>query len=108
MKWNLDADYGTGILAAGSPTATQVSCTTGDPVNTATLTDTAGGSGLQDNGGGSYTYVWKTSKAWAGTCQLFTLCRPMVPAPDASRRIHRPRRQPSRPPSLGRRARPAR
>jgi len=73
VKWNLGADYSLGILAAGSPTATQISCTTGDPVNTATLTDTAGGSGLQDNGGGAYIYVWKTLKSWSGTCQLFTL-----------------------------------
>jgi hypothetical protein len=65
MKWSLGADYGLGILASGSPTVRQVTCSTGVPVNTATLTDTAGCSGLQDNGGGSYTYVWKTLKAWA-------------------------------------------
>ena len=35
---------------------------------------TAGASGLQDDlGTNSYTYVWKTSKAAAGTCQIFTL-----------------------------------
>ena len=39
-----------------------------------TLTDTAGGSGLQfDSSTGTYTYVWKTSKTWAGTCQRFDL-----------------------------------
>jgi hypothetical protein len=38
------------------------------------MTDTAGGSGLQyDPGTGTYTYVWKTSKSWAGTCQQFDL-----------------------------------
>jgi hypothetical protein len=37
-----------------------------------TLTDSAGGSGLQfDSTTGTYTYVWKTSKSWAGTCQQF-------------------------------------
>lgn len=38
------------------------------------MTDTADGSGLQyDPGSSTYTYVWKTSKAWTGTCQQFTL-----------------------------------
>jgi hypothetical protein len=59
---------------AGSPTATQVNCSSGAPVNPATMTDTAGGSGPQfDSSTGTYTYVWKTSKAWAGTCQQFSL-----------------------------------
>ena len=73
IKFSLGSDLGLGIIAAGYPTAQTVSCTTGAPVNTATETDTAGGSGLQDNGNGSYTYVWKTSKASAGTCQVLTL-----------------------------------
>jgi hypothetical protein len=56
------------------PTATQVDCATGAPVNTGTLTDTAGGSSLQyDPATNTYTYVWKTLKSWAGTCQIFTL-----------------------------------
>lgn len=74
IKFSLGGDFGLGILAAGSPTATQINCASGVPVNTGTLTDTAGGSGLQYNSStGSYTYVWKTSKAWTGTCQQFTL-----------------------------------
>src|SRR5258708_478573 len=63
-----------GIIAPRYPTARTVSCTTGTPVNTTTQTDTAGGSGLQyDSGSDTYTYVWKTSKASAGTCQVLTL-----------------------------------
>ena len=74
IKFSLGADYGLGIIPAGFPTATQVNCATGAPVNTGTLTDTAGGSGLQyDPATNTYTYVWKTQKAWAGTCQVFTL-----------------------------------
>ena len=68
LQWSLGGDYGLNILAAGYPTVQQVSCTSSAPVNTATETDTAGGSGLQFSNG-TYTYVWKTSKAWAGTCR---------------------------------------
>ncbi len=74
IKFSLGGNHGLGILATGSPTATQINCADGAPINTATLTDTAGGSGLQyDSTTGTYTYVWKTSKAWAGSCQQFTL-----------------------------------
>jgi hypothetical protein len=72
LQWSLGGDYGLNILAAGYPTVQQVSCTSSAPVNTATETDTAGGSGLQFSNG-TYTYVWKTSKAWAGTCQQIDL-----------------------------------
>jgi len=68
LSWSLGGDFGLNILAPGYPTVQQVSCTSSAPVNTATETDTAGGSGLQFSNG-TYTYVWKTSKAWAGTCQ---------------------------------------
>ena len=74
VQFSLGGNYGLNIIAPGYPTATQISCTTGAPDNTATLTDTAGGSGLQfDSATGTYTYVWKTSKSWAGTCQQFDL-----------------------------------
>ncbi len=74
MKFSLGGNQGLDVIAAGYPTATQVSCSTGTPVNTATLTDTAGGSGLQyDSSTGTYTYVWKTLKSWSGTCQQFNL-----------------------------------
>ena len=62
------------MAASGFPTATQIDCSSGAPLNSGTLTDTAGGSGLSfDSSTGTYTYVWKTSKAWAGTCQRFDL-----------------------------------
>jgi hypothetical protein len=74
IQFQLDGDFGLGIVAAGYPTAEQVSCATGVPVNTTTETDTAGASGLQyDATTGTYTYVWKTSKASRGICQVFTL-----------------------------------
>lgn len=74
MKFSLGGNYGLNIIAPGYPTATPISCSTGTTVNSGTLTDTAGGSGLQyDSSTGTYTYVWKTSKSWAGTCQRFDL-----------------------------------
>jgi hypothetical protein len=74
IQFSLGGNFGLGIIAAGYPTVQQVSCTTGVTVNTSTETDTAGGSGLQYNATtGTYTYVWKTSKASKGTCQVFTL-----------------------------------
>jgi YVTN family beta-propeller protein len=76
MQFTLVGDPGTDIFNAGYPAAQQVDCSTGGPVNSSTLTDAAtaaaGDSGLQDDSG-SYTFVWKTSKAWAGTCQEFIL-----------------------------------
>ena len=74
IQFSLGGNQGLNILAPGYPAAQQVSCTTGALLNTATETDTAGGSGLQYNPTtGTYTYVWKTSKASNGTCQVFTL-----------------------------------
>jgi hypothetical protein len=74
MKFSLGGDFGLNIIASGFPTATQIDCSSGAPVNTGTLTDTAGGSGLTfDSSTSTYTYVWKTSKSWAGTCQRFDL-----------------------------------
>ena len=74
IQFTLVGDPGTGIFNAGYPATQQVNCSTGVPVNSSTISDaaTAGASGLQDDSG-SYTFVWKTSKAWAGTCQEFIL-----------------------------------
>jgi len=74
LQFSLGGNQGMGILATGYPTAQQVSCATGVPINTSTETDTSGNSGLQyDATTNTYTYVWKTSKASKGTCQTFTL-----------------------------------
>jgi YVTN family beta-propeller protein len=74
MRFSLGGNQGLNIIAAGYPTVTQINCSTSAPVSTGTMADTAGGSGLQyDSSTGTYTYVWKTSKAWAVTCQQFNL-----------------------------------
>jgi hypothetical protein len=61
------------IFAAGYPVSTVTSCgsTATDEVET---TVTAGSSSLSyDATTGQYNYVWKTDKAWAGTCRTLTV-----------------------------------
>ena len=73
MKFSLGGNRGLGIFAAGSPSSAGATC--GDaPVDPIEQTVTAGGSSLQyDAGSDRYTYVWKTQKAWAGTCRTFRM-----------------------------------
>jgi endonuclease/exonuclease/phosphatase family metal-dependent hydrolase len=74
VKFQLGGDRGLDILATGSPTSTKISCAGGAPIDPIEETATAGASGLQyDVATQTYTYVWKTQKAWSGTCRRFTL-----------------------------------
>jgi YVTN family beta-propeller protein len=72
VKFSLGGDRGLNILAAGSPSSQQATCGSGtvDPIETTTTSN----SGLTYNSvSGQYTYVWKTDKAWKGTCRTFHL-----------------------------------
>lgn len=70
VKFSLGGDHGLGILAAGFPQAPAVPCTPGSPTDSITEVVTAGNSRLSyDQATLSYTYVWKTDKAWANTCR---------------------------------------
>ena len=74
LKFALGGDRGLAILAAGSPSSQRVACTSGAPSGTAERALTPGNSGLTyDAGTGQYTYVWKTERAWAGSCRRLTL-----------------------------------
>jgi hypothetical protein len=74
VKFQLGGDRGLDILATGSPTSTRISCAGGTPIDPIEETVTAGASGLQYAAATqTYTYVWKTQKAWSGTCRRFTL-----------------------------------
>ncbi len=74
VKFGLGGDKGMAILAAGSPVSRTIACTGSSSVDGIEGTSTAGTSGLQyDPATGQYTYVWKTSKSWAGTCRELTL-----------------------------------
>ena len=74
VKFALGGSFGANVLAAGSPGSTRVDCVSGVPADEIEQTVTAGASSLQyDAATGRYTYVWKTSATWAGSCRRFTL-----------------------------------
>jgi Tol biopolymer transport system component len=74
VKFSLGGDQGLGILAEGYPKSQRIDCNWAAPVDVLEQTATAGDSGLSyDAATGEYTYVWKTGKAWAGTCRQFVL-----------------------------------
>ena len=69
VKFSLTGYHGMNIFAAGYPKSQQGACdfSTVDGIEE---TVTAGSSGLTYNSGSDqYHYVWKTSKAWSGTCR---------------------------------------
>jgi hypothetical protein len=68
VKFSLGGDRGLAIFASGYPRTTLVSCSSGATQDNVEETVNAGGSSLS-YGGGQYNYVWKTDKAWAGTCR---------------------------------------
>jgi hypothetical protein len=97
MKFSLDGNRGLGILQAGSPSSSDVAC---EDQSLASVRDRLahlkpkpgtlhgkGGAassslipsadvaanGLLQYDGAQYTYLWKTSSEWAGTCRSFVL-----------------------------------
>ena len=74
VKFSLGGDRGLAIFAPGYPKSQQVQCASAAPFNAIEVTVTAGNSGLSyDSATGTYTYVWKTDKAWSGTCRRLTV-----------------------------------
>jgi len=75
VKFSLNGDAGLDIFAGGSPSSRLVACDSGAPIDLIEEeTTTAGGSTLQYNAStGMYSYVWKTDKAWVGTCRQLTV-----------------------------------
>ncbi len=74
VRFSLGGDFGLDVLAAGSPTSQSISCDGSAPVDPVEQTVSAGSSGLgYDPASDTYTYVWKTNKAWAGTCRELVL-----------------------------------
>ena len=70
VKFSLGSDQGLAILASGFPTSRPISCATALPSDPVESTVTAGQSSLSyDPLTAQYVYVWKTDKAWAGTCR---------------------------------------
>ena len=74
VKFSLGGDRGLAIFAPGYPKSQQVHCASAAPFNAPEVTVTAGNSGLSyDSASATYTYVWKTNKAWSGTCRQLTV-----------------------------------
>lgn len=74
LKFSLGGDHGLKIVAAGFPISKAVDCETQAPSEEVASTTPAGDSSLSfDPVSGTYSYVWKTDKAWAGTCRLLQL-----------------------------------
>jgi subtilisin-like proprotein convertase family protein len=74
VKFSLEGDQGLAIFASGSPSSQQIACDSSAPLDPVEETVPAGGSQLTyDAATDTYTYVWKTAKAWAGTCRLLIL-----------------------------------
>ncbi|MGH2654370.1 MAG: PxKF domain-containing protein [Actinomycetota bacterium] len=74
VKFSLGGDQGLDIFEAGYPKSQQIACDSTASVDGIEETVTAGGSSLSyDSASDQYTYVWKTDKAWAGTCRQLVL-----------------------------------
>jgi probable HAF family extracellular repeat protein len=70
VKFSLGGDMGLDVFSSGSPSSRAIGCDSSDPVDAIEETVTAGSSSLSyDATTDLYTYVWKTNKAWAGTCR---------------------------------------
>jgi predicted extracellular nuclease len=70
VKFSLSGDQGLNIFFDGYPQSKQITCDASALPAPIEETVTAGGGGLTyDPLTDQYTYVWKTSKAWAGTCR---------------------------------------
>ena len=76
VKFDLGGDQGLLVIAGGYPLSVAIACpNSNDPVNVLDeVSTTAGQSSLSyDPATALYTYVWKSNKAWAGTCREFVL-----------------------------------
>jgi hypothetical protein len=74
VKFSLGGNQGLDIFAAGYPKSQQIACDSSSPLADVEQTVSAGSSSLSyDATADQYTYVWKTDKAWAGTCWQLTL-----------------------------------
>lgn len=74
IKFSLGRNEGMDIFAGTGPKVHSLDCATGAQLDEIEQTLTAGASELQyDAGSNTYKYVWKTDRAWAGTCRRFEL-----------------------------------
>lgn len=74
IRFGLGGDRGLVVLAAGYPRSVGVACDPTDPVDAIEETVSSPSIGLTYQAGtASYQYVWKSDRAWAGTCRQITI-----------------------------------
>ena len=74
LKFSLDRYRGLDVIADGYPASRPLDCDRFEPGGVWEPVQSAGNRGLTyDPQSGTYTYVWKTDKAWAGTCRVLAL-----------------------------------
>lgn len=74
VMFSLSGYVGPDVFAAGYPQSQQVSCTAPYTPTGASASTTAGASEFTFVPDGSfYRYMWRTERAWAGTCRMLTL-----------------------------------
>jgi hypothetical protein len=70
VKFSLSGNKGLNIFAAGYPLSQAIACSFTGGTSNIEETVTAGASSLSyDAAADQYSYVWKTDKAWEGTCR---------------------------------------
>ena len=74
IKFSIGGDFGLNVILGGSPSSLRHSCTSTEASAPLEPASTAGVSGLSyDPFSDTYTYVWKTSREWSGTCRTLVL-----------------------------------
>ena len=74
MKFSLSGNHGLAIFAACFPASSQNQCDASEPGVVIEETVNAGSSSLSYNATtDQYNYVWKTDKAWKGTCRMLVV-----------------------------------
>ena len=74
VKFSLGGNMGLSIIESGYPRSVRINCVSDAPEAEVETTVNAGGSSLTyDATANQYVYVWKTDKAWAGTCRQLQL-----------------------------------
>lgn len=73
VKFSLGGAFGLQVLAPGSPQSQPVVCSTLEPIAPGVAAGTTGPGLAYDEETGLYTFLWRTERAWAGSCRQFTL-----------------------------------
>lgn len=74
VKFSLSGDQSLDVFAEGYPRSQHIECDSTAPVDNIERTVTAGDSGLYyDASLDQYTYVWKSARAWSGTCRQLVM-----------------------------------